>query len=261
MSDQPENRLAIARPSEVKILGRSMVDQLLKLEEQLRGPEQFLAKKKIIAHFEKHEPDLFPFFQKKVISPYQLLVRVQKAFETQSDVRFDGNVISKSNAVTALKRYIPNLQYLHDNQLYTNADTFKELGAAVAIGVVTTGITEAVGREFVQNPFLSMEMALTQTLCIALIAFLYFLLRRNRSVFHKAPWNSAIYLGANLHEANPENWEKVIWKTMQCPFKPTEGFTLIKSRPHYESLDKHYVREKGGKRGQVNCRAGEISPE
>ena len=240
MTDQTSNRLAIARPSEVKILGRNLVDQLLEVERELQGREQFAAKQKIIAHFEENEPDLFPLFRSRVISPYQLLVKVQKAFEAQSDVKFNGNVISKTNAVAALKRYIPNLQHLHDNQLYTHADTFKELGAAIAVGVVATGLTEAVGREYAANPFLSMEMALLETFSIALLAFLYFLLRRNRSIFHKAPWNSAVYLGANLHESNPANWEKVTWKSLHAPFKPSKGFTLLKRRPHYEELDRIY---------------------
>ncbi len=241
MSKNTYNRLCPARPSEVKILGRNLVDQLLKVEQELQGPEQFRAKKELISHFESNEPDLFSFFQSNVISPYQLLVKVQKAFENQSDVTFEGNISSKSDAVVTLKRYIPNLQYLHDNQLYTDSDSFKELGAAIAIGVVGTGLTEAVGREFVSIPFLSMEMATTETLSIALLALFWFVGCRNRSVFHIAPWNSAIYLGANLHETNHDNWENVTWKKMQRSFNPSKGFTLFKKRPHYEALDAFYT--------------------
>ena len=242
MSEPTYNRLCPARPSEVKILGNNLVDQLLEVETHLQGPEQFRAKKEIIAHFEQHEPDLFPFFQSKVISPYQFLVRVQKAFEKQSDVIFADNLLSKSDAVTTLQRYIPNLQYLHDNQLYTRADSLKELGAAIALGVVATGVTEALGRELVSNPFLSMEMAITVTAGVGLVIFLWFVVRRNRNAFHKAPWNSAIYLGANLHESNPDNWEKVTWPQMEQFSRPYEGFTLLKSRPHYEALDAIYTQ-------------------
>ncbi len=242
MSEQTYNRLCPARPSEVKILGRSLVDQLLKVETELKGPEQFQAKQEIIAHFEKHEPDLFSFFKSKAISPYEFLVKVQRAFANQSDVIFNGNLLSKSDAVTTLQRYIPNLQYLHDNQLYTRADTLKELGAALALGVVATGITEALGRELVSNPYLSMEMAIMVTSGVGLVLFLWFVLRRNRNAFHKAPWNSAIYLAANLYETNPGNWEKITWPAMEQFSRPFEGFTILKSRPHYEALDKHYSR-------------------
>jgi len=240
MSEISYNRLCPARPSEVKVLGYNLVDQLLKIENEYHGSEQFRAKKEVIAHFENNEPDLFPFFRSKAISPYQFLVKVQKAFENQSDVVFSDNIVSKSDAVIMLKRYIPNLQYLHDNQLYTDMDSLKELGTAVALGVVATGLTEGVGRALVSNPYLSMEMAIAETMSVAMIVFLYFVLQRNRSVFHKAPWNSAIYLAANLHETNPNNWEAVTWKTMQQSFKPNKGFTLFKSRPHYEALDAFY---------------------
>ncbi len=242
MKDKTYNRLCPAKPSEVKILGDNLVDQLLAVENTRQGPDQFRAKQEILAHFQQNEPDLFSFFLSKAISPYQFLVKVQKAFETQSDVTFNGNIISKNDAVLTLKRYIPNLQYLHDNQLYTNTDTFKELGAAVAVGVVATGLTETFGRGFVSNPYLSMEMAIAETLAVATLAFLWFVLRRNRSVFHKAPWDSAIYLGANFHETDPANWEKVTWKTMQQPFKLSEGFTVLKNRPHYEALDDMYTK-------------------
>lgn len=226
----------------MKHLGASLVDHLLEVERKLQGPEQFQAKQEIILHFEQHEPDLFAHFRSNVVSPYQLLVKVQKAFETQSDVTFGDLLLSKNDAVMTLKRYIPNLQYLHDNQLYTHSDSFKELGAAVAIGVVGTGITESVGRAFVSNPYLSMEMAIAETLGIAVLVFLWFLGSRNRSVFHKAPWNSAIYLGANLHENDPNNWEYVTWKYMQQSMHPSRGFTLLKNRPHYESLDTFYTK-------------------
>jgi hypothetical protein len=242
MSKNPPAYLCPARPSEVKILGRNLVDQLLAVESKLQGPDQFRAKKEIISHFEKHEPDLFSFFREKVISPYQFLIKVQRAFEKQSDVTFDGVVISKRDATEMLNRYIPNLQYLHDNQLYTNADSFKELGAAVAIGVVVTGLTEAVGRKLVSNPYLTMEMAIVETASVALFSFVYFVGSRNRNVFHKAPWNSAIYLGANLYETNPDNWESVTWKQLQQGANPFKGFTLLKTRPHYEALDKHVSR-------------------
>jgi len=226
----------------VKSLGRSLVDQLLQVEHDQQGPEQFRAKKEIISHFESNEPDLFSFFQSKQITPYQFLVKVQVAFGNQSDVTFGDCILSKSDAVLMLKRYIPNLQYLHDNQLYTDSDSFKELGAAIAVGVVGTGLTEAVGREWVSYPFLSMEMAIIETSSIALLVFLYFLLGRNRSVFHKSPWNSAIYLGANMHEINPDNWKAVTWEKMQRLTSPSKGFTLFKSRPHYEALDGYYSK-------------------
>ncbi len=242
MDDNTYTRLCPARPSEVKILGSNLVDQLLKVEHELQGPEQFRAKKKIIAHFEENEPDMFSFFKSRQISPSQFLVLVQRAFETQSDVVFEGHLLSKNDALVVLKRYIPNLQYLQDNQLYTTADSFKELGAAVAVGVVVTGLTEAVGRELVSNPFLSMEMALVETLSIAVLVFVTFVLRRNRSVFHKAPWNSAIYLAANLHETNPDNWEQVTWEKMQKLSSLSEGFTFLKKRPHYEALDRYYTK-------------------
>jgi hypothetical protein len=240
MSNNTYNRLCPARPSEVKHLGGNLVDHLLKVENDLKGPAQFRAKQEIIAHFEKYEPDFFSYFHSNEISPYQFLVKVQKAFRNQTDITFNGNIISKNEAVVVLKRYIPNLQYLHDNQLYTDSDSFKELGAAVAIGVVGTGLIEAVGRNAVSNPYLSMEMAVAVTLGVALIAYLWFVTSRNRNVFHKAPWDSAIYLAANLHETNPENWENVTWKKMQQAFKLSEGFTILKKRPHYESLDKLY---------------------
>ena len=242
MTENTLNRLCPARPSQVKILGDNLVDQLLKAENELRGPEQLQAKREIISLFEEHEPDLFSYFQSKAISPYQFLVKLQKAFENQSDVTFEGNIVSKNDAVVMLKRYIPNLQYLHDSQLYTTSDSLKELGAAVAIGVAVTGITEAIGREFVSNPYLSMEMAVTETLSVATLVYLYFVLRRNRNVFHKAPWNSAIYLGANLHETNPDNWENVTWKQIQKGSGAAKGFTLFKKRPHYEALDAHYTK-------------------
>ena len=87
-----------------------------------------------------------------------------------------------------------------------------------------------------------MEMATIETLVIAVLAFLWFVGSRNRSVFHKAPWNSAIYLGANLHETNPDDWENVTWKKMQQSFNPSKGFTLLKKRPHYEALDAFYAK-------------------
>jgi hypothetical protein len=242
MNEETYNRLCPAKPSEVKMLGGNLVDHLLRIEHELQGPDQFKAKKEIISHFEKYEPDLFSYFQSNAITPYQFLVKVQKAFETQSDVTFNGNLLSKNDAVLTLKRYLPNLQYLHDNQLYTNSDTFKELGAAVAIGVVATGLIEGVGRGLVSNPYLSMEMAVTMTLTVATLSFLYFVGHRNRSVFHKAPWNSAIYLGANLHETNPANWERVTWKRVQQSSSPLNGFTVIKKRPHYEALDAFYTK-------------------
>lgn len=245
MSEKEYTRLCPARPSEVKLLGPSLVDQLLNVERELKGPEQFRAKKEIIAHFEQNEPDLFSYFQSKAISPYQFLVKVQKAFENQSDVTFCGNIISKSDAVSTLKRYIPNLQYLHDNQLYTNLDSLKELGASVAIGVVATGITEAIGRQTGSNPFLSMEMAITITAIVALIVFACFVGSRNRSVFHKAPWNSTIYLAANLHATDPDNWETITWPEIQQTFSLREGFTLLKSRPHYQALDDVYTKRTG----------------
>lgn len=222
------------------MLGSNLVEQLLEVESKLQGPEQFRAKQEIIAHFERYEPDLFSCFQSKKLSPYKFLVKVQKAFRDQSDVTFCGNLFSKNDAVVTLKRYIPNLQYLHDNQLYTDSDTFKELGASIAIGVVGTGLVETYGRGVVSNPYLSMEMAVTLTLGIAVISFLWFVIRRNRSAFHKAPWNSAIYLGANLQETNPDNWEKVTWKAMEQSLDPLKGFTLFKKRPHYEALDQLY---------------------
>ena len=240
MSEETHTRLCPARPSEVKMLGPSLVDQLLAVEKSLTGPEQFHAKKEIIAHFELNEPDLFGFFQSKAITPFQLLVKVQKAFEEQSDVTFCGNLMSKRDAVSTLKRYISNLQHLHDNQLYTHWDSLKELGTSVAIGVVAAGAVEALGRQTGANPYLSMEMALTIMAGVALAAFLGFLAGRNRSVFHKAPWDSAIYLAANLYEANPENWERVTWPRMQQPFSLKQGFTLLKNRPHYEALDRLY---------------------
>ena len=181
MSDNTLNRLCPARPSEVKMLGPSLVDQLLQVERKIKGPDQFQKKQEVIAHFERNEPDLYSFFQAKTITPYQLLVKVQKAFENQSDVTFDEVLISKNDAVVTLKRYIPNLQYLHDHQLYTNSILFKELGTSVAIGVVVTGLTEMVGRNSVSNPFLSMELALTETLTVALLSFLWFAAVRNRS--------------------------------------------------------------------------------
>lgn len=242
MSEETHTRLCPARPSEVKILGGNLVDQLLEIENKLHGAAQFQAKKELISHFKKHEPDLFPFFESGVISPYQFLTKVQKAFENQSDVRFNGYILSKSDAVITLKRYLPNLQYLHDNQLYTDSDSLKELGTAVAIGVVATGVTEAVGRAFASNPYLSMEMAITVTMSVALLVFLLFVGNRNRSVFHKAPWNSAVYLGANLHATNPDRWESVTWKRMQRSLHPWEGFTLFKKRPHYEALDAFYTK-------------------
>jgi hypothetical protein len=242
MSKTPPNFLTPTRPSDLKALGPSLVDQLLKVERDLPGPGQFAEKQKIIAHFERNEPDLFPYFRTRQLSPYQFLVRVQKAFETQSDVTLGDYVVTKRDAVDMLKRYIPNLQYLHDRQLYTTVDSFKELGAAVAIGVVITGLTEAVGRNFVSNPYLSMEMAVIETSAFALLAFLYFAGSRNRNLFHKAPWNSAIYLGANLSETNPENWERVTWKRIQQPFRPLDGYTLLKSRSHYEALDAQYSK-------------------
>ncbi|NDV62902.1 hypothetical protein G0Q06_10605 [Puniceicoccales bacterium CK1056] len=248
MSKEAFNLLCPARPSEVKILGHSLVDQLLTVERKVQGPEQFRAKQQIIAHFERHEPDLFGFFRTNAISPYQFLIKVQKAFETQSDVTFNNYLVSKKDAVAMLTRYIPNLQYLHDKQLYTTADTFKELGASVAIGVVVTGIAEAVGREWVARPFLSMETAVLITAGSAVVVFMAFAGSKNRNVFHKAPWNSAIYLGANLHETNPENWERVTWKHIQRPFDPFNGFTLFKSRPHYEALDVHYGKAPAGDR-------------
>ena len=243
MSEKAYTRLCPARPSEVKRLGRSLVDQLLKVEHELEGVKQFQAKKEIIAHFEQNEPDLFNFFISKQISPYQFLVKVQKAFEQQSDVSFCGHIYSKSDAVSVLKRYIPNLQYLHDNQLYTHWDSLKELGTSAAIGVVATGIIEAIGRQTGVNPYLSMEMALTITFGITLVAYVSFVVSRNSSVFHKAPWNSAIYLVANLHESNPENWKKVTWPEIQQTFNLSEGFTFLKSRPHYAQLDAHYRKE------------------
>jgi len=213
------------------------VDQLLEIENEVDGPEQFLAKEKVITHFKKNEPDLFHLFEANVISPFQLLVKIQKAFENQTDVTFENYVVSKREATEMLSRYIPNLQYLHDNQLYTDFDTFKELGASIAIGVVVAGITEAVGRQAVSNPFLSMEMALLEAGSVALLIFILFMASRNRNFFHKAPWNSAIYLGWNLHESNPENWQRVTWKSIQQPFSPGKGFTMLKSRPHYQALD------------------------
>jgi len=225
----------------MKPLGQNLVDQLLEIERNQKGPGQFESKKDLIAHFESDEPDLFAFFASKAVTPYQFLVRVQTAFENQSDVIFEGCVASKTDAVTMLSRYIPNLQYLHEKQLYTNFDSFKELGAAVAVGVVGTGLTEAVGRAFVSNPYLSMELAIAETSGIALLVFVYFLLHRNRSIFHKAPWNSAIYLGANLYETNPDNWEAMTWEQMRRLMRPSEGFTLFKSRPHYKALDRQYA--------------------
>jgi hypothetical protein len=237
MKQKPLNFMSPTRTDAVHSLGPALVDQLLGAEKDLQGPGQFKAKQEIIARFEEHEPDLFPFFRKQVVSPYQFLVKVQKAFENQTDVTVGDFIITKRDAVDMLKRYIPNLQYLHDRQLYTTADSFKELGASVAIGVVVAGLTEAVGRNFVSNPYLSMEMAVFEVSGIALLAFLYFAGTRNRNLFHKAPWNSAVYMGANLNETNPDNWETVTWKHLQKPFRPLEGFTLFKSRPHYEAMD------------------------
>ena len=243
MNKNSPNRLCPARPSEVKMLGGNLVDQLLKVEDSFQGPEQFKKKKEIISNFEKNDPDLFQFFQSGKISPYQLLVQIQKAFEDQSDVIIDGNIVSKRDAVLMLRRYIPNLQYLHNNQLYTDADTFKDLGASLAIGVVVTGLTEAVGRVKVSNPFLSMELAIFETLSIAGLIFLCFIASRNRNFFHKAPWNSAIYIGANLYEKNPKKWEAITWKNMQQALNPFKGFTLLKKRPYYEELDRFYFRK------------------
>lgn len=237
MSHTSTKFLIPAKPSEVRMLGASLVDQLLKVEDELPGPDQIAAKQRIIAHFEQNEPDLFPFFRSNAISPYQLLAKVQKAFESQSDVTLGDYTLTKRDAVDILKRYIPNLQYLHDRQLYTRSDTLKDLGASMAIGVGVIGLTEAVGRNFVSNPYLSMEMAVFGALSIGLLVFLFFLGSKNRNFFHKAPWNSAIYLGANLQETDPENWEAVTWKKIQQPFQPTQGFTVFKSRPHYEALD------------------------
>jgi hypothetical protein len=176
-----------------------------------------------------------------VVTPYQFLVSVQRAFASQSDVVLGEFRVTKRDAVDMLKRYIPNLQYLHDRKLYTKADSFKELGASVAIGVVVTGLTEAVGRNYVSHPYLSMEMAIFETSCVALLVFLYFAGSRNRNLFHKAPWNSAIYLGANLQMTDPGNWESVTWKSIQKPFSALDGFTLFKSRPHYEAMDARYT--------------------
>lgn len=234
------NRVCPARPSEVRMLGRNLVEQLLDVERKLQGHEQFHAKQEILAHFQRHEPDLFACFESRKISPYQFLVKIQRAFKDQSDVTFCGNIISKNDAVVTLKRYIPNLQYLHDNQLYTDSDTFKELGASVAIGVVATGLIETYGRGVVSNPYLSMETAITLTLGFAVVSFMWFVFRRNRSAFHKAPWNSAVYLGANLQEQNPDNWQKITWKEMEQALDPLKGFTVFKKRPHYEALDQFY---------------------